>query len=317
MPAYSVFQNTWQGNQKQYLTPRTNLLLHSDDITNASWVKTAGVTDTALGVTGPDGLTSAGTLVYDGVSGVAGGVRASQALAIPAVGTAVAGSIWLKAAGALSLRLNTGFGFTTVAVTTGWQEFRVPGTADGIAHAEFAIASPAAVNTAFTVDYAFAQVEEGVAATGSYIGTTTAPVTVTDYAFATPPTHIVFATAPITGSVVTGVYADATVFAIGTGDGTTTTFAVPSQTEAPLPVPSSLYGDGIPSSGFAITPSDSALLEACTLAIYVGGSGAVTVVLNRDTATFTFQGVAGQFYELAASKVMATGTAATGIVGLR
>lgn len=315
MLTFDVYQSTWQGNQKQYTTPRTNKLLHSDDLTQASWIKTTGVTETAAGLTGPDGTTSGGTLVYSGIGGAAGGVRASQALGVPALGTVVTSSIWLKAAGALSLRLSNGFATVTVAITTSWQQFSVSGTADGVAAEELALSSPAAVNTAFTADYAFAQLEEGPAET-SYIATVATPVTVTDYAFNSAKTAITFGVAPISAAVITGEYANATVFAIGTGDGATATFAVPGPSPAPLPIPPCLYSDGVPGNGFAITPSDSANLAQCTRRIYAGGSGALKVVLNRDTAATTFQVTAGKFYDLAVKQVLATGTTATGLIGL-
>ena len=150
--------------------------------------------------------------MYAGTVGSSGGVRISQSLDIPANGTLAVCSIWLKAAGALLLRMNCGFGFTTLSVTTSWQLFQAPGTADGVSHIELAIASPAATNTAFTVDYAFAQVEEGTLSATSYIPTTTGPVTVTDYSFNGPMTEITFSVAPIVAAVITGEYPDTTTF---------------------------------------------------------------------------------------------------------
>lgn len=312
---FDVYQDTWQGNLKQFTTPRTNKVLHSDDLTQAAWVKTAGVTETALGVTGPDGTSSAGTLVYDGVSGTAGGVRVSQALTVPAIGTHVTSSVWLKAAAPVSLRLSNGFGFAAAAVTTGWTRFEVSGTADGVAAEELAIASPAATNTGFTVDYAFAQVEEAAVAT-SYIPTVAVAVTVTDYAFNPARTEITFAAAPIVAAAITGEYASTTTFAIGTGDGATVTFTVPAPTWQPLPIPVNGYADGVPSNGFAITPSDTVALTQCTRRVYVGGAGALKVILNRDAAATTFQVAADTFYDLAVKQVLATGTTATGLIGL-
>ena len=54
----------------------------------------------------------------------------------------------------------------------------------------------------------------------------------------------------------------------------------------------------------------------CTLKIYIGGLGALKVNMNRDTSPVTFQVVAHTFYDLAVSRVYATGTTATGIIGL-
>lgn len=87
---------------------------------------------------------------------------------------------------------------------------------------------------------------------------------------------------------------------------------------SPLPVPSNPYSPGVPSHGFAITPSDVAQLPECTLRIYVGTGGTLAVVMNQDLPSnpVSFTVVSGNFYELAVSQVLATGTSATGLIGL-
>lgn len=68
--------------------------------------------------------------------------------------------------------------------------------------------------------------------------------------------------------------------------------------------------------GFAITPSDSSDLAAETRAIYVGGSGNVSLVLASGDA-LTFAGlVAGTLLPVRAARVKATGTSATMMLGL-
>ena len=69
--------------------------------------------------------------------------------------------------------------------------------------------------------------------------------------------------------------------------------------------------------GFAITPSDAALLPNETRGLYVGTAGDVAVVLVDDTATVTFVGlVAGSVYPLRIKQVNSTNTTASNLVGL-
>ncbi len=70
------------------------------------------------------------------------------------------------------------------------------------------------------------------------------------------------------------------------------------------------------SQGEAITPSDTATLGQPTRALYVGTGGDVTVeMLGGQQLTFSgLQG--GQFYPLRVVKVLATGTTASGLVGV-
>lgn len=68
--------------------------------------------------------------------------------------------------------------------------------------------------------------------------------------------------------------------------------------------------------GFAITANDSVDLAAETRAIYVGGAGALALVLaSGDTVTFTGL-AAGTLLPVRAIRVKATGTSATLLVGL-
>ncbi|QQR35429.1 hypothetical protein JI749_13850 [Devosia oryziradicis] len=68
--------------------------------------------------------------------------------------------------------------------------------------------------------------------------------------------------------------------------------------------------------GFAITPSDGADLADVTRAIYVGGSGSLSLTLLSG-ANVTLTGVAGgTLLPLRARAIKATGTTATSLVGL-
>jgi hypothetical protein len=69
------------------------------------------------------------------------------------------------------------------------------------------------------------------------------------------------------------------------------------------------------SVAFAITPNDSTDLSQDTRGIYVGGDGNLVARINGADITFT--GVkGGAVYPIRVSRVLATGTTATGLVGL-
>jgi hypothetical protein len=68
----------------------------------------------------------------------------------------------------------------------------------------------------------------------------------------------------------------------------------------------------------AITPSDSTVYDPPLRAVYVGATGNVAVRAIGDASAVTFIGVPTGGYVLAqCSRVMATGTTATSLVGLR
>jgi hypothetical protein len=67
--------------------------------------------------------------------------------------------------------------------------------------------------------------------------------------------------------------------------------------------------------GFAVTKSDTTVLSP-TRAIYVGGTGDLTVLMNGDTVPVTFSAVpTGTYLDISVTKVMAI-TTATLILGL-
>lgn len=69
------------------------------------------------------------------------------------------------------------------------------------------------------------------------------------------------------------------------------------------------------SKAFAIVPNDGANLQAITRKLSVGAAGTVTVDMAEEGTNVTLTLPAG-VYDLAIRKVYATGTAATGLVGL-
>jgi hypothetical protein len=66
----------------------------------------------------------------------------------------------------------------------------------------------------------------------------------------------------------------------------------------------------------ALTPNDAADLATETRALYVGTGGNLSVILSGDTAAVTFTNVAAGYHPLRVKRLRATGTTATGIVGL-
>lgn len=68
--------------------------------------------------------------------------------------------------------------------------------------------------------------------------------------------------------------------------------------------------------GFAITPNDSTDLASDAAGIYVGVTGNVTLVTAKGT-TLLFTAVpAGTVIPVDTRRVLATGTAASGLIGL-
>jgi hypothetical protein len=73
---------------------------------------------------------------------------------------------------------------------------------------------------------------------------------------------------------------------------------------------------GPASHGFAVTPSDSTLLAETTRGIYVGTGGTIAALMLSG-ASVTFTSVpSGTTLPVRLTKIMATGTTASGIVAL-
>lgn len=83
-----------------------------------------------------------------------------------------------------------------------------------------------------------------------------------------------------------------------------------------MPLNSSSSGPA--SAAFAITPSDTVDLAFPAKALYVGGNGNVSVILQDDTEAVLFTGlVGGSVYPFQIKRVMNTNTTATSLVALR
>jgi hypothetical protein len=66
----------------------------------------------------------------------------------------------------------------------------------------------------------------------------------------------------------------------------------------------------------AITPSNLDLLPIVTKAIFIGTGGTVSILAQNDTVPVTLTVGSGAILPIRAKAVFATGTTATGIIGL-
>lgn len=67
--------------------------------------------------------------------------------------------------------------------------------------------------------------------------------------------------------------------------------------------------------GFNVTPNDGVDLAVETRALLIGGAGTVAAVM-KSGASVSFTCVAGQRLDVKVTRVLATGTTATGVVAL-
>ena len=80
------------------------------------------------------------------------------------------------------------------------------------------------------------------------------------------------------------------------------------------------YEEGLTSPAVAaetISPSDTEMLDFVTRAIYVGQAGDLNVTLKSGDTVLLRSMQGGVFYPLRVTQVLAAGTTATDIVGLR
>lgn len=78
-----------------------------------------------------------------------------------------------------------------------------------------------------------------------------------------------------------------------------------------------LRGDDVPlTKAFAITPNDGTDLAVNTRGIWVGGTGAIAVIMEGDSASVTLAAVPVGLLPIAAKRVLSTGTTATNLIAL-
>ena len=217
-PGPSIYKSDWQGNQLQYATPRTNLISNGNTPGGTGWSTSSGGTGTAPIVTlnyatGPDGTTGAATRLQANQG--SGSTTNDYSILQPPSFTAVNGtkyihSVWLKSntgSNQTVYMAQSGAGPIGVTVTPTWSRFGDPYTAtsNGTLFPHIGTRGTfCPANNSLDILVAYEMVEaaqSGLTTPTSYIPTTTAPVTVTDYTLAG--NQVTFALAPASGSILT------------------------------------------------------------------------------------------------------------------
>jgi hypothetical protein len=225
--AANIYKADWQGRQLQYTTPRTNSLLYSSAFDNAAWGKNQCIA-AANAATAPDGTPTADTITASAGATNTYVAQTSSTTALAnqqmtfsvcvkngslaantgvmlwlrdGAGTTYANSIFNISTGALATQ---GSGTATVqSLGNGWYRWSVSVTfPSGAAAGWQCIIDPISTPVAGETYYLWGAQLEAASAPTSYIPTTSAAVTVTDYAL-TSPAHVVFANAPAAGSALT------------------------------------------------------------------------------------------------------------------
>ena len=195
IPSFSVYQDTWQGNQLQYSTPRTNYCLYSQALTLPNWLMGVGTATITGGQTDPSGGTTASSIACT----VTGAFVSATNFVTTAPATDVSDSIWMKGAvGGESILFGDNYNLgqlTPHTLTNGWIRYINTGTTPSGNHG-----IQINVTGGQTIYVAFCQVEIGSTAT-SYIPTAGSAVTVTDYSLAG--NNVTLSTAPAITAVLT------------------------------------------------------------------------------------------------------------------
>jgi hypothetical protein len=221
-----VYKTDWQGTQLQYATPRTNLLLQSSTFDDSTWVKTGAIAVTANASTAPDGTVTA-DLANDTDTVNPAQISEQTPTSYPA-GTQFACSIYIKqgtstkstftcfangdtvtnayvawSGGVPSVTLGT-----LTSMGSGWYRWTILVTTGVTGNFIFKFwpCDRTTASITGTVYIWGAQCEISATST-SYIATTTATVTVTDYSLSNLGV-ITFSNAPTAGAVLTwsGLY---------------------------------------------------------------------------------------------------------------
>ncbi len=199
----SVYKTDWQGTQLMYPTPRTNMFTYSEQLDHSDWFKYFGASVVADVGVAPDGTTTADQIVFAG----AANEQVGQTISGLTIGQSYTFSAFVKSDGTMQYaqKLYVAGSFTTFTPSASWTRVSLTFTASTTSHALLFL-----TGTATTASFLVwgADVKEG-ATLSSYIQTTTASVTVTDYV-AVHPNLIEFAVTPVTGSTMTwsGTYID-------------------------------------------------------------------------------------------------------------
>lgn len=213
----AIFKTNWQGKQRKYTTPRTNLALDSQFQSLTPW-GTALSSITQNNLVAPDGTTTGATVTCT----TAGSDYIWQNVNGDYHGQTMTGAIWLYGIGTsrqfyISMKDSAGGNAVTITVTPPvgvWTKYSVTNAFPSNAptnYIGFVIVPvlPSALNQKYGVWGA--QVESGPNTT-SLIPTTTTAVTVTDLVSLTADGRVTFTTNPVNGDTITwaGQYVPAT-----------------------------------------------------------------------------------------------------------
>jgi hypothetical protein len=242
-----IYRKDWQGTQLLYATPRTNQVRWSGDVTQSTWGKLAGgtgiapVATTAAVGSAPDGVSAATRVVFD--RGAGGTISDYSRLNLTSIATVVGQpyveGVWVRSTDGLStytMQLSfNGAALTPVTVTPQWNfvTASLPSAADTTRTFRFDTqGGGGASQTADILMFGGMHIQ-GTAA-GSYIPTTTAAATVTDYTLIG--NAVTFAAPPAPSALLSwsGTYTSPTIATpttvsgqwFGTGDGVSTAFTI-------------------------------------------------------------------------------------------
>ncbi|WP_081067830.1 DUF2612 domain-containing protein [Burkholderia territorii] len=221
----NIFRTDWQGNQQLYPAARTNKFLRSTNLLAAAWSGTRVAS--LVSAAGPDGSTNAATLtanatgsayLYQGFTDfVANQPYELSVFAKPGSGTSIAltsftqvGQCLFTLSGAGTAAAPTGIASkpTISPVGGGWYRCSIVITPTASGFNNVTATSVVTANTSVTFfGPQIGPLASGVSAPTSYIPTTTAAATVTDFAF-TDVATISVSPAPLAAAVLswTGTY---------------------------------------------------------------------------------------------------------------
>lgn len=235
----AIYKSDWQGNQLQYSMPRTNLVSNGNTPGGTGWTTAFNGTGTAPTITlnyatGPDGTSGAATRLQanQGAGSTINDYSLVQSPSYTVVnGKTYIHSVWLKSNTGSNQPVymaQAGLGAIAVTVTPAWSRFEslYTATANGTWGASIGTCGTICqANNSLDILAVYEMVEvaqAGLNTPTSYIPTTSAVVTVTDYTLAG--NQLTFASAPANASVLTWTDGAGTIFHLPSGDGSTTVF---------------------------------------------------------------------------------------------
>lgn len=176
----AIYRTDWQGRQLLYPTPRTNMIVKSEEFSDAAWAKISGASVSGDAATAPNGTLTADILTLTTTANS----RIERTQTISSYSGNMYFDVYLQGTPGETININIDDGAAhdlaeiTVTLSSLWTRQRVNTYLNGRTSFRVMVVRRS-TNTALSVKVWGAMVStQG----GSYIPTTTAPVTVTDYA---------------------------------------------------------------------------------------------------------------------------------------